>query len=265
VQLLTGAQSLKLPVIDVTISGSYFFIIAPLLLLCLFVYFHLYLQRLWEALSQLPARFPDGRRLDERTHPWLMNDLARQHIPRLARMGIPLAFLQAFLSISIGYLLVPVAIGELWHRYLPMQNSSIAVFQIALFALAVAGAAHFGRLKYDALAKKPLRRSWLAHAVRAGGAWYGVPAGVLAAAGIGFITVGVLETRSESWNTSTSHDAASPLVEAAVLWLIPLCRSRVGCRCATGPKLSRKMFRPSLPAGLGLKRGGPRKWDRFVP
>jgi uncharacterized protein YjbI with pentapeptide repeats len=198
VQLLTGAQSLKLPVIDVTISGSYFFIIAPLLLLCLFVYFHLYLQRLWEALSQLPARFPDGRRLDERTHPWLMNDLARQHIPRLARMGIPLAFLQAFLSISIGYLLVPVAIGELWHRYLPMQNSSIAVFQIALFALAVAGAAHFGRLKYDALAKKPLRRSWLAHAVRAGGAWYGVPAGVLAAAGIGFITVGVLETGAKA-------------------------------------------------------------------
>jgi uncharacterized protein YjbI with pentapeptide repeats len=203
-QLLIGAQSLKLPVIDVTISGSYFFIIAPLLLLCLFVYFHLYLQRLWEALSQLPARFPDGRRLDERTHPWLMNDLARQHIPLLARMGIPLAFLQAFLSISIGYLLVPVAIGQLWHRYLPMQNSSIAVFQITLFAFAVAGAAHFGRLKYDALAKKPLRRSWLAHAIRAAGAGYGVPAGVLAAAGIGFVTLGILETGANA-GTPTHH------------------------------------------------------------
>lgn len=221
-QLLTGTQSLKLPVIDITISGSYFFIIAPLLLLCLFVYFHLYLQRLWEALSQLPARFPDGRRLDERTHPWLMNDLGRQHIPLLARMGIPLAFLQALLSISIGYLLVPVAIGQLWHRYLPMQNPYIAVFQIVLFALAVAGAAHFGRLKYDALAKKPLRRSWLAQAVRAAGAWCGFPAGVLAAAGIGFVTVGVLETGAKA-GTPAPHKIErlpwwkpQPLVDAAV-------------------------------------------------
>lgn len=215
-QLLTGTQSLKLPVIDVTISGSYFFIIAPLLLLCLFVYFHLYLQRLWEALSQLPARFPDGRRLDERTYPWLMNDLARQHIPLLMRMGIPLAFLQAFLSISIGYLLVPVAIGQLWHRYLPMQHSSIAIFQIVLFALAVAGAAHFGRLKYDALAKKPLRRSWLAHAVRAAGAWYGAPAGLLAAAGIGFITVGVLETGADA-GTPAPHTTEEQLLYGSIL------------------------------------------------
>jgi len=214
--LLTDAHSLKLPVIDVTISGSYFFIIAPLLLLCLFVYFHLYLQRLWEALAQLPARFPDGRRLDERTPPWLMNDLARKHIPLLARMGIPLAFLQAFLSISIGYLLVPVAIGELWHRYLPMQNSSIALFQIVLFALAVAGAAHFGRLKYDAFARKPLRRSWLARVVRAAGAAYGLPAGALAAAGIGFVTVGVLETGANA-GTPASHTAKlEPLIGSSL-------------------------------------------------
>jgi uncharacterized protein YjbI with pentapeptide repeats len=214
--LITDAHSLKLPVIDVTISGSYFFIIAPLLLLCLFVYFHLYLQRLWEALAQLPARFPDGRRLDERTPPWLMNDLGRQHIPLLARMGIPLAFLQAFLSISIGYLLVPVAIGELWHRYLPMQNSAIAVFQIVLFALAVAGAAHFGRLKYDAFARKPLRRSWLARVVRAAGAAYGLPAGALAATGIGFITLGVLETGANA-GIRTLHTAeVEPLIGSSL-------------------------------------------------
>jgi uncharacterized protein YjbI with pentapeptide repeats len=126
-------------------------------------------------------------------------------------MGIPLAFLQAFLSISIGYLLVPVAIGELWHRYLPMQDSSIATFQIALFALSVAGAAHFGRLKYDALAKKPLRRSWLAHIIRAAGGWFGVPAGVLAAAGIGFVTVGVLETGAEA-GTPARHTTEPELL-----------------------------------------------------
>jgi hypothetical protein len=48
---------------------------APLILLGVYFYLHLYLQRLWRDLSTLPAVFPDGEALDEKAYPWLLNGL----------------------------------------------------------------------------------------------------------------------------------------------------------------------------------------------
>jgi hypothetical protein len=80
--LLTNDYSAKLPIIGVEIPIIGFYIVMPMLLVTLFFYFHIYLQRLWEAMAQLPAIFPDGRRLDEKSYPWLMNDLVRMYVPR---------------------------------------------------------------------------------------------------------------------------------------------------------------------------------------
>ena len=76
-QLITNTSNTKLPVIGTDVAIQNFYWAIPIVLLVLFTYFHLSLQRLWEALATLPAVFPDGRRLDERSHPWLLTDLAR--------------------------------------------------------------------------------------------------------------------------------------------------------------------------------------------
>jgi hypothetical protein len=83
VGLLTNSSSSPLPIIGTEIPIAWFYRAAPLLLLAVYFYLHLYLQRLWEALAKLPAIFPDGQALHERAYPWLLNGLVRAHFMRL--------------------------------------------------------------------------------------------------------------------------------------------------------------------------------------
>jgi len=91
VQIITNANTTNLPILAVEMPIVSFYAVTPAILLALFVYFHIYLQRLWERIAMLPAFFPDGRRLDEKSYPWLLNDLVREQMPRLRRSAPPLA------------------------------------------------------------------------------------------------------------------------------------------------------------------------------
>ena len=68
--LLTNSSSSPLPIIQTGVPIAGFFVIAPIILFAAYLYFHIYLQRLWEGLADLPAVFPDGRPLDKRAYPW---------------------------------------------------------------------------------------------------------------------------------------------------------------------------------------------------
>src|SRR5262245_57268243 len=78
-RLLPNSSSSPLPIIQTEIPIAYFYWVAPILLVCLYGYFHLYLQRLWEGLADLPAFFPDGRSLDKQASSWLLNGLVCAH------------------------------------------------------------------------------------------------------------------------------------------------------------------------------------------
>jgi hypothetical protein len=93
-QLITNNGSSKLPVIGVDVAIRDFCWAIPIILFALFIYFHIYLQRLWEALATLPAVFPDGRRLDERSNPWLITDLMRRHLRWVNSQPVALSGLQ---------------------------------------------------------------------------------------------------------------------------------------------------------------------------
>jgi hypothetical protein len=67
VQFITDVGTSQLPLINTQVPIVAFFIATPIVLLGVFIYFHIYLQRLWEALAKLPAVFPDGLTLDEKT------------------------------------------------------------------------------------------------------------------------------------------------------------------------------------------------------
>ena len=183
VQVITDATSSKLPVIGTEIPIRGFYFATPLILLALYIYFHIYLQRMWEAFAKLPAIFPNGRRLDEKTQPWLMNDFARQHFPRLLKPALPLSILQAVLSILLGYVLVPVALFALWLRFLRFQDS-LSGFHVVLIAIAVGSGAYFARMILETLCREGqgtyrIARfgHWLAYWL---GIWRGVPAGFVA-------------------------------------------------------------------------------------
>jgi hypothetical protein len=100
--------TLRLPIINTDIPVMGFFVIAPLILLAIYVYLHMYLIRLWSGLGTLPAFFQDGRSLDEKVYPWLLSSMVRLFVPLLTTNRPSLWWLQVGMSMILAWLLVPI-------------------------------------------------------------------------------------------------------------------------------------------------------------
>jgi uncharacterized protein YjbI with pentapeptide repeats len=146
VRLLTNTASSPLPIIGTEIPIAWFYIAAPLVLMCLYFYFHLYLLKQWEALASLPAIFPDGKRLDERAYPWLLNGLVRRHFKRLKPKRPSIAHIQEWITIFLAWWVVPITMIAFWLRYIPRHDWKGTIFHIGLIVLSVAFAIIFYRL-----------------------------------------------------------------------------------------------------------------------
>jgi uncharacterized protein YjbI with pentapeptide repeats len=120
--------------------------LAPVVLLCVYFYFHFYLQKLWEELSSLPAIFPDGRPLHAKIDPWLLNDLVRSHLFRLNINRPFLSYLQLWFSVLLAWWMVPITIVSFWARYVRTREMDITNFYTALIAIAVVAAFSLYRL-----------------------------------------------------------------------------------------------------------------------
>jgi uncharacterized protein YjbI with pentapeptide repeats len=144
VALITGAASSPLPIINTNIALSGFYWVAPLILLGVYLYLHLYLQRLWRDLSTLPAVFQDGEPLDEKAYPWLLNGLVRAHFARLKLSERPLSRLENLVSIGLAWWVVPLTLIFFWLRYLPRHDW----WGTGLHVLLIAVAAWFGVYSY---------------------------------------------------------------------------------------------------------------------
>jgi hypothetical protein len=123
--LLTNSASSPLPIIGTALPIVGFYLVAPVLLVALYFYFHLNMQRLWEALADLPAVFPDGRPLDKMADPWLLNGLVRAHFFRLRDQRPPLSRMQQWLSILLAWWVVPMTLFVFWGRFLPRHDPAI--------------------------------------------------------------------------------------------------------------------------------------------
>jgi len=119
-----------------------FYLFGPILILILYVCFHLYLQRLWDGAAQLPAIFPDGRSLDERL-PWFSRWGARSHSKWLRERRSPLAFLEAGIAMLLLYWVTPATVLLFWGRYLTVQDLRGSIVHVLLVGGAVAAATNF--------------------------------------------------------------------------------------------------------------------------
>jgi hypothetical protein len=162
--LLTNSASSPLPVIATPLPIVGFYLVAPILLLALYFYFHLNMQRLWEALADLPAVFPDGRPLDKMADPWLLNGLVRAHFFRLRSDRPPLSRLQNGISIILAWGLVPVTLFYFWGHFLRRHDWFGTGFHVILLTASIAGGCIFYRLARATLRGKPRKRFIWAHA-----------------------------------------------------------------------------------------------------
>ena len=152
VALLTNSSSSPLPIIQAKIPIAGFYWAAPLILFSLYVWFHFYLQRFWEGLAELPAVFPDGKTLDKKAYPWLLNCLVRPHFTLLRKPRPPLSRLMVGISMILAWWVVPLTFVFFWLRYLPKHHWAGTIEHILLILVACVFAGWS-----QALAKKTLR------------------------------------------------------------------------------------------------------------
>ena len=157
-RLITNSTSSQLPIINSEIPIVGFYWAAPLILVSVYLYFLLYLQRLWESLAKLPAVFPDGTPLDEKVYPWLPNSLVSSHFVLLRERRPVLSGLQSLISIALVYWIVPLTLVFVWGRYLTRQEWAGTGVHIALLVMAVVNAVMFRRLAGETLEGKERER-----------------------------------------------------------------------------------------------------------
>jgi uncharacterized protein YjbI with pentapeptide repeats len=144
-RLVSNSASSPLPIIGSEIPIVSFYVTAPLVLLCIYVYFHFYLQHLWKALALLPARFQDGRPLDNQSYPWLVTAIIRRHHKFLMQRRSLMAKLEELGAIALAWYTVPITLIGFWLRYLPRHDWLVTGLHIGFLTFAFSMALLFYR------------------------------------------------------------------------------------------------------------------------
>ncbi len=144
-QLVNNSSALPFPALQTTLPFIPFYLFGPVVILSLYLCFHLYMQRLWDGIAQLPAVFPDGRKLDA-CLPWFARWSARMYFKWLRKSQSPLAFLEAGIAILVLYWVAPVTALFFWARYLTLEDLRGTTLHILLVAGAVTAALNFPRM-----------------------------------------------------------------------------------------------------------------------
>jgi uncharacterized protein YjbI with pentapeptide repeats len=144
-QLVKNSSALPFPAPQTILPFIPFYLFGPVVILCLYLCFHLYMQRLWDGIAQLPAVFPDGSRLDTRL-PWFARWSSRTHFKCLRDAHSPLAFLEAANAILVLYWVTPATVLLFWGRYMTLQDLRGTALQILLVMAAITAAMNFPRM-----------------------------------------------------------------------------------------------------------------------
>jgi len=152
--LLSNSNATPLPIVQVNVPIVWFYVFAPVILTVLFIYFHLYLERFWRGIARLPLRHPDGRGLDDYVYPWLIScSLIRQQIRELSDAHRLSAWLEAQLSLVLGWWLVPLVLLYCWGRYVTTHDRIVTGLHVVLVLLTLGFA-----LRYLAIATNALHK-----------------------------------------------------------------------------------------------------------
>jgi uncharacterized protein YjbI with pentapeptide repeats len=138
-KLLPNSASSTLPILQTAIPIVGFYIIAPLMLLGLFFYYQIALQRVWESMASLPAVFPDGVTLDRKATSFVLIGFARYHRHLKTNLA-PLHRIHTVVFLILNWWLVPFTLLLFWWRYLYRHELSVTVPHLTLLCFSLGAA-----------------------------------------------------------------------------------------------------------------------------
>src|SRR5882724_7557337 len=120
-RLILDGQTIPIARLGNILPINAFYLIAPILLVVMFVRFQFLLLRVWSSMAALPAVFPDGQTV-EQGGPWYLMGLVRRHFRWLRETKTPVSWLENAIATLLAYWAVPATTVLLWVRYLVRQD-----------------------------------------------------------------------------------------------------------------------------------------------
>jgi uncharacterized protein YjbI with pentapeptide repeats len=117
------------------------YLIAPVTLFLVYLVFQYHLQRLWDAVLELPAVFPDGQTLGDKS-PRIITGLLRAHFRWMNQDAPSTRVIERAMAVLLAYWVVPATLALYWARYLTMQEFHGTLLQDLLTTLAIGVAVH---------------------------------------------------------------------------------------------------------------------------
>ncbi len=107
------SQKTQVPLVNISIPTASFFVFSPVLGLALYVYLHLHVRKVSEALVA-PKPASNGISLERRIKPWLLNDLILRRHDRRAIDQRALDRFADWVTITLIWIAGPFVLGSIW-------------------------------------------------------------------------------------------------------------------------------------------------------
>jgi len=121
------------------------YLVAPVVLFLTYLVFHFHLQRLWDAVLELPGIFPNGRELGQ-DGPRIVTGLLRAHFRWMNREAASTRIIERAVALLLAYWVVPATLVLFWARYLTLQDMHGTMLHEVLVVIAV-GVAFYSTMK----------------------------------------------------------------------------------------------------------------------
>jgi len=182
------------------------YLIMPVAIFILYIVFHFHLQRLWDAVQELPAIFPDGHTLGD-DEPGIIVGLLRTHFRWMNPDPSSTRLVERGISLVLAYWIVPATLLLFWARYLTRQEIHGTALQ-ALLVVTATGVAIYATTKVGRPQEKwGMKRKWMRGLIAKVNSINPVKAAAVLALVLMLLSVGTIAGVPHEWSRSPQYGA----------------------------------------------------------
>lgn len=136
-ELFRKGVGITLPLLQKEMPIDLFFVVAPLLLAGLYLYFHLYLRQIWAQFAEIPDKTVDGVSWEVRVYPWIILKAARVFAYKRFHDLEAVEWLQALLPFVLGWCTIPAVLFLTWWKCLDLNSWPMSSLHISCVIVSI--------------------------------------------------------------------------------------------------------------------------------